>query len=70
MDLTTGFMNKMKYDLPVYSELSTTPTELQSQSIPATFLIDKSGKIVVSETGSADWNTKKVHAVIDKLLKE
>ncbi|WP_196888608.1 TlpA family protein disulfide reductase [Aureivirga sp. CE67] len=63
-----GFLKKNEYDLPIYSGLSKTPKELESSSIPATFLISKNGKIVIDKKGAADWNTSKVRKTIDELL--
>ena len=40
------------------------------QAIPATFLIDRSGNIVLRLVGSIDWNTSEIHAVIEGLLNQ
>lgn len=64
------FMQEKAYSMPVYFEQSTTPKQLQSKSIPATFLLDKKGNIVIAKTGSADWNSEKTRTIIDNLLTE
>ncbi|WP_190811483.1 TlpA disulfide reductase family protein [Flagellimonas sp. S3867] len=64
------FLQKKKYDLPVYFEKSQTPGELVSRSIPATYIISKSGKIVVDEKGAANWNSESTRALLDQLLLE
>ena len=64
------FILKKKYTLPVYYEVSTTPKQLFSTSIPSTYLIGKDGKIVVAKTGAADWNSSKTRELIDSLLRE
>jgi thiol-disulfide isomerase/thioredoxin len=64
------FILKKEYTLPVYYEISTTPKQLFSKSIPSTYLIGKDGKIVVAKTGAADWNGSKTRELIDGLLKE
>lgn len=66
----TQFLQKKNYRLPVYFEGSQTPDLLFSKSIPATYIIDKSGKIVVNEKGVANWNSKSTRTLLDKLLKE
>ena len=38
------------------------------QGIPTTFLIDRSGNLVVRLVGSIDWDTPEIHAVIELLL--
>ncbi|MEX0314929.1 MAG: TlpA family protein disulfide reductase [Allomuricauda sp.] len=64
------FLQKKNYQLPVYSERSKTPDALFSRSIPATYIISKSGKIVVDEKGAANWNSKKTRNLLDELLIE
>ena len=34
------------------------------------FLIDKDGKILISETGAANWNCNKVRNLLDDLIKK
>jgi thiol-disulfide isomerase/thioredoxin len=63
------FMTKYNYQFTNYYEISRTPSELQSRSIPATFVISKQGKIAMSKTGATNWNTEKVKNVLDRLLK-
>lgn len=69
-DKVTAFLKKKKYQLPVYFETSQTPSELISKSIPATYIISKSGKIVVDEKGAANWNSESTRALLDSLLLE
>ena len=69
-DKVTAFLEKKGYHLPVYFEASRTPDELLSKSIPATYIIDKSGKIVVDEKGAANWNSNPTRTLLDSLLLE
>jgi len=62
------FLTKKGYELPVYFEASTTPTALFSKSIPATYILDKTGKIIVAKTGAADWNGEKTRELLDSLV--
>lgn len=62
------FYLKSNFDLPTYNPLSKKPKELSSKSIPATFVIDKSGKIIIDKRGAADWNSYKTRKILDKLL--
>jgi|SaaInl85LU_5_DNA_1037374.scaffolds.fasta_scaffold02702_4 thiol-disulfide isomerase/thioredoxin len=66
----TSFMTKNNYHFPNYFELSTTPPALHSSSIPATFIIDRQGKIRVFKTGATNWNSKKIREILDKLISE
>ena len=63
-----GFMTDNNFNYPNYFEASTTPPELVSRSIPATFIIDKNGKIVMEKKGAADWNSEFVQSFLDKLI--
>ncbi len=63
-----AFLKKNNWHIPVYYRQSNAPALLQSSSIPTTFVINKSGKIVVKKTGAADWNSGQVHRILDKLV--
>ncbi|WP_340077423.1 TlpA disulfide reductase family protein [Leptobacterium sp. I13] len=62
------FLTKRQYNFPVYQPVTKIPRKLRSRSIPATYLIDKEGKIVIDKKGPADWNSSKVRKQIDELL--
>jgi thiol-disulfide isomerase/thioredoxin len=64
------FIQKNDYSFPVYRESQATPEVLRSRSIPATYVISKDGTIVIDEKGVANWNSEKVHQVLDGLLAE
>ena len=64
------FLRKKGYDLPVYQQLSKAPETLRSLSLPTTYVIAKNGSIVMDKSGAADWNSDKVHEVLEKLLNE
>lgn len=52
---SSKFMEKNKYDLPVYTAVSSVPQEFLSGSIPTTVIIDKEGRLVGSREGGADY---------------
>jgi len=64
------FLEKKGYELPVYIQIEQSPTVLESSSLPTTYLLSKSGEIVMRKTGAASWNSDKVHQVLDELLKD
>jgi len=64
-----GFYKKNGYDLPTYNPLSERPALFNSETIPATFILDKNGAIVMQKKGPANWNGKKVRALLDELIK-
>ena len=63
-----GYLERKGMELPVYFSRGKEPKLLNSSTIPATYIIDAAGNIVVSKKGVADWNSKKVHEVLDALL--
>lgn len=64
------FMKKNDYNLPIYNMISKEPELLTTRSIPATYLINKEGEIVINKTGAANWNSTKVRNQLDELLKK
>ncbi len=62
------FLEKKDYTIPVFIQIEKSPEVLESSSLPTTYLISKSGEIVMRKTGAASWNSDKVHAVLDALL--
>lgn len=65
-----AFLKKKGYQLPVYLQTSAIPTELESGSIPVTYIIDKRGNVVVDKTGAANWNSDKTRSLLDRLITE
>ena len=65
------FFKKYSYDLPVYNSLTRIPKELNTtNNIPATYIINKKGEIVLSKTGAVSWDSSKSFEMIDGLLSE
>jgi len=69
MSVIAGFMEKKKYSFPVYSSKSATPDVFASRSIPTTYVVSKSGDIVIKEIGAVNWGGKKMEGIIGDLLK-
>ena len=65
------FFEKNSYDLPTYNSIGVPPKKFtETNSIPASYLINKKGEILISKVGAANWNSTKVRDLIDDLLKE
>lgn len=63
------FYKKNNYQLPSYNSGSRPPIKFtETNSIPATYLLDKEGNILISKTGAADWDSNKVRNLLDKLI--
>ncbi len=67
-EVVQKFLEKKAFKLPVYFPKMKTPKSLYDNSIPTNYIIDATGKIIIKETGAADWNSTKVRKVLDGLL--
>lgn len=65
-----SFLAKHNYELPIYQPLTHTPEQLQDRSLPTTFVISKSGELIIKKTGVADWNAGSFRNLLDELLLE
>jgi len=70
INITTSFLERKELSIPLFSPLSSNPIEISSKSIPATYIIDKNGFIVVEKTGAANWNSDSIRELLDSLLIE
>ena len=62
------FILDKNHTIPVYFQGAQNPPEMQSNSLPTTYIINKKGEIVVNKTGAADWNSKKIRNLLDELI--
>lgn len=69
VDVINTFMAKKDYTFKVYQSLTEYPKDFNVSSIPRTFVISKTGEIVIDTSGAADWNSERVTNTIDELLK-
>ena len=63
------FKKENDYDFLVYASISSVPEIFKTTSIPKTYVIDKQGRIVVNESGAADWSSESVRRLLDDLLR-
>lgn len=64
------FVKSKNYSFPVFSAQSQSPASFATNSIPTTFVVSKSGKIVIKEIGAANWGGKKMKKMMRDLLNE
>lgn len=67
-EVVTRFLVKKGYELPVYNPRMQAPEALFDRSIPTNYIINAKGKIIIKETGAADWDSEKVREVLDDLI--
>jgi thiol-disulfide isomerase/thioredoxin len=64
-----NFMEKNRYDLPVYALAGALPPGLSFESIPTTMVLDGAGRVVARHEGAANYATKGFYEFIDGLVK-
>lgn len=67
-EIVNRFLKKKGYNFPVYIQSEKSPELLFSRSIPQTFVLSKNGEIVIDKGGVANWNSEKIHKLLDELL--
>ena len=63
-----NFVGKKEFDFPIYQLASPLPKVYESSAIPTTYVISPEGKIVVSKSGMAKYNTKKFKKFLEELM--
>jgi thiol-disulfide isomerase/thioredoxin len=64
------FMKKNDYDFPVTYRIVGEKSPIDTTQVPATYILDKLGKIRVHQKGIADWDNDKVRGLLDSLIAE
>jgi thiol-disulfide isomerase/thioredoxin len=67
LDKSVAFMQKNKYDLPVYGQASAIPESLFKGNLPTTIILNKNGEIVLNHEGMADYNTAEMENLLNSL---
>lgn len=67
LDKTRSYIQSKGFDLPVYRQQSRPGTLLSSKKIPASFLIDRNGNLVLKETGATQWGSGEFINYLQKL---
>ena len=62
-----AFVEKKNFAFPIYRLGSSLPAVYESSAIPTTYVISPEGKIVVSKSGMAKYNTKKFRQFLEGL---
>ncbi len=68
IEVLKEFAQNNAYNLPIYTCISQTPIQLQTNSYPTTIIIDKNKNITYKITGAHDWNTEEVYSILDELI--
>jgi thiol-disulfide isomerase/thioredoxin len=69
-EVVARFMAKKSHKLPAVLPAMETPEQLFERSIPTTYIIDKTGHIIIKEKGASNWNSDAVRTTLDELIAE
>ena len=50
--------------------MSNPAPEINTRTLPTTFIIDKQGKLAFKEVGASNWNSSSVKKMLDTLIAE
>ncbi len=64
------FMTKHGFTFPVTYLIIGEKMPIDPDEVPSSYLIDKSGNVVIYKKKIADWSTSKVYALLDELITE
>ncbi len=68
-ETVVSFAAKHGYEsLPFYYS-NYSPSDFSTQSIPATFVLSKEGRVMLNKKGAARWNSDKTKKLLDELIK-
>jgi len=64
------YMAEKKFDFPVTYLIIGERSPFEVLTPPASYLIDKQGRIVIAKEGIADWDNRDIYETVDALLAE
>ncbi len=64
------FLARKDFDFATYVPLSLVPNQLKSQSIPATFVLNREGQIILEHFGMASYDSDDFRFWLDELIEE
>jgi len=65
-----NYMKRNRFTLPSYKMLTKAPDPMLGKTLPTTYVLSKSGSIVIDKVGAADWNSDSFRGTLDQLLQE
>ena len=65
-----AFMEEHDFSFPVTYLIIGEKMPINPENVPSSYLIDKSGEVVIYQDGIADWSNRKVDKVLKELLEQ
>ena len=69
-EVIDAFMERHDYTMPVFTLGGSVPPLFETSTIPSTYLIGPSGRLLIRKTGAARWDSRKVREMINGLLEK
>ena len=69
-DVVETFVQEKGWELPLYVSDDERPSAFESRGIPATFILDRMGRIVFRHVGSARWDDESSVRFLNELLEK
>jgi len=69
-EVVHGFMERNNYSFPVYIQNYAAPEIFATNSIPATYIIDRNGQLRLKKKGAAKWDSGKIRTLLDALIQD
>jgi len=66
-EVVSRFVEKRRLSAPIYMLAGDAPEEFKSRGIPATFILDKSGRVALRHVGAARWDDDSVVTFVQGL---
>ena len=63
------FLRRYAYNLPVFLEVTEMPEDFGLRALPTTFVVERSGNIVLKHRGAAEWDDDAVRAFLQTLAR-
>ena len=69
-EVVRRFAGEQGWELPLYTSTEEAPSMFRSRGIPATFILDRQGRIAFQHVGSARWDDESSVRFLNRLLSE
>lgn len=69
LDIVRAFLRRQGVTLPAAVEDQRMPASFGLEALPTTYIINRSGQIVLAHRGAADWDTDEVRALVRRLAR-
>lgn len=69
-ELLQQWLDQKDFDFPVFQATGSVPAQLNSKSLPTTYVIDRKGIIRIEEVGAHDWNSAAIRQQLESMISD